>query len=572
MPVRIVGIDLGTTNSLITHYDENANNVVIIPNRLGNTLTPSCVSVSETGEFYIGDIARERLITHPELSASDFKRYMGTGKKITLGSREFLPEELSSLVIRSLLEDAEVWFGGKVDEAVISVPAYFNDAQRKATKRAGELSGVTVQRIINEPTAAAIAYGIEEKANHTRYLILDLGGGTYDVSLLERVDMIMEVRGVSGDNFFGGNDFTEELMKMVAARVNLDIDTMSPKDRAILFKNCNEGKKLCGTAAAFPVSAVIGGELKQVEIRSDDYERQCKDLLTRLRKPIEKLLHDARVKISEIDSVILVGGGTRLSFIKSYISRLILNFPRFTINPDEVVAIGAGYQAAMKARNTVMKELILIDVCPYTLGTSVSIERGDGEYESGHYLPIIERNTVIPVSRMVTVSTIYDNQKEVRVRVLQGESRLSTNNIFLGELTVAVPPSPASQEAVEIRYTYDINGILEVIVQVLSTKVTRKIVIEQNPGQMTPQEIEARLQELASLKIHPRDEEMNKLLLARGERLYEENLGEERLFVAQCIETFEGVLHTQDRDAIKHAQVVFTQQMDIIDTGLFRKK
>ncbi|MCL1791125.1 MAG: Hsp70 family protein [Peptococcaceae bacterium] len=561
--MRIVGIDLGTTNSLITFCD-NENGIKIIPNRLGENLTPSCVSVSETGELYVGEIAKERLVTHPELSVAGFKRYMGTGKIITLGSREFLPEELSSFVVRSLLEDAEVYFGEKVDEAVISVPAYFNDAQRKATKRAGEMSGVNVQRIVNEPTAAAIAYGIEEKANHTKFLILDLGGGTYDVSLLERADAVMEVRGVSGDNFFGGNDFTEELMSMAAEQFGLELKEMSSKDRAILFKNCDEAKKLCGTRPVIPVTAVIGGELRETAIRSEDYERQCKDLLTRLRKPIEKLLHDTKVKIDEIDSVILVGGGTRLSFIKTYISRLVLKFPCFNINPDEVVAIGVGYQAAMKARNKMIKELILIDVCPYTLGTSVSVERGNGEYESGYYLPIIERNTVIPVSRMVAVSTLFDNQREVRVKILQGESRLSQNNIFLGELTVAVPPAPAGQETVEIRYTYDINGILEVIVQVLSTKISKKIVIEQNPGQMSPKEIEDRLTELAALKIHPRDEEMNKLLLARGERLYEENLGEERLYVAQCIETFEKALHTQNRDTIKHAQVVFTQQMDTI--------
>ncbi|MDR2737150.1 MAG: Hsp70 family protein [Gracilibacteraceae bacterium] len=567
--MKIVGIDLGTTNSLITFCD-NENGIKIIPNRLGKNLTPSCVSVSETGELFVGEIARERLVTHPELSVAGFKRYMGTGKKIALGSREFLPEELSSLVVRSLLEDAEIYFGEKVDEAVISVPAYFNDAQRKATKRAGELSGLNVGRIVNEPTAAAIAYGIEEKANHTKFLILDLGGGTYDVSLLERSDMVMEVRGVSGDNFFGGNDFTEELMNMAADKFGLDIKEMTLKDRAILFKSCDEAKKLCGPHPVIPVSAVLGGKLRETEIKSDDYERQCKELLTRLRKPIEKLLHDTKVKIDEIDSIILVGGGTRLSFIRTYISRLILKFPCFSINPDEVVAIGVGYQGAMKARNKNIKELILIDVCPYTLGTSVSVERGNGEYESGHYLPIIERNTVIPVSRMATVSTLTDNQREVRVKILQGESRLSQNNIFLGELTAAVPPAPAGQESVEIRYTYDINGILEVIVMVLSTKVTKKIIIEQNPGQMSPQEIEDRLTELAALKIHPRDEEMNKLLLARGERLYEENLGDERLYVAQCIETFERALHTQDRDAIKHAQVVFAQQMDAIDSNIFR--
>ena len=255
----------------------------------------------------------------------------------------------------------------------------------------------------------------------------------------------------------------------------------------------------------------------------------------------------------DIDEIILVGGATKLPIVRSFVAKLFGRLPNTNINPDEAVALGAAVQAAMKERNQLIKEIVLTDVCPYTLGTNVSVKRQNDYYESGHFFPIIDRNTVIPVSRTERLYTLYDNQSKINVKILQGESRFAKNNLLLGELTVDVPKKPAGEEAIDVTYTYDINSILEVEVTVVSTGDKKRIVIQKNKGSMTDEEVEKRLKELSELKIHPRDREENKLLLARGERLYEESVGERREELDSCLRKFEDILDTQDRVLIEQA-------------------
>lgn len=561
--MAIIGIDLGTTNSLAAFYDEDGAHM--IPNRLGDHLTPSVISMADDGQIYVGKIAQERQITYPERTVATFKRSMGSQKKYHIGNRDFLPEELSSLIIRSLKEDAERYLNESVTEAVISVPAYFNDVQRKATKHAGELAGLKVERLINEPTAAAISYGLGEKQEKTKFLVFDLGGGTFDVSILELFQNIMEVRGVAGDNYLGGEDFTEVLMMMFIKELNLTVEEMTEKERATLRKQAEIAKRGFQLSHTVEIRCRIKEEEQAVSISLDSYERSCELLLARLRRPIERALSDAAIKVRDIDSIVMVGGATKLSFVRRFVGKLFGKVPSTHINPDEVVAMGAALQAAMKQRYAEVKEIVLTDVCPYSLGTNISVERPGGYFESGHFLPIIERNTVIPVSRTDRLYTLHDNQNMIRVEVLQGESRFAKDNILLGELNIPIPMAPRGEQSVDLRYTYDINGLLEVEVTVLSTGAKKRLVIEKNPGYLSEDEVQQRLKELESIKIHPRDQEENKLLLSRGERMYEEHVGDIRMYVASCLEHFEEVLEKQDALEVREAAKILKEQLDSVE-------
>lgn len=558
-----IGIDLGTTNSLISYWTEDGP--VVIPNSLGEHLTPSVVSIDDNGEVLIGQIAKERQVTHPEVSASVFKRFMGTKKEYTLGDKKFLPEELSALILKSLKDDAEHFLGIPVTEAVISVPAYFSDAQRKATKRAGELAGLKVDRLVTEPTAAALAYGIHELNADTKFLVFDLGGGTFDVSILEFFDNIMEVRAVAGNNYLGGEDFTEALVNLFLKHLSLTAESLDSKTYSLLKKEAETAKRAFCENRSVTMSCLIKHEMKSQEIGIDEYETAIKPLLNKLKEPVERALSDASLKLSDIESIILVGGATKLPVIRTFVSKLFGKLAYININPDEVVAMGAAVQAALKGKDAAYKEIILTDVCPYTLGTTVSVRKNQGYYETGYFLPIIERNTTIPVSRVERLYTIYDNQKTINVKILQGESRLSKDNIYLGELNVPVPQKSAGEEAIDVRFTYDINGLLEVEVTVVSTMMKRNIIIEKNPGSMTNEEIATRIENLSKLKIHPRDNHENKLIMARGERLYEENVGDVRQEISELLIKFEDILEKQDLKEIKDARTQLKEIFDSID-------
>lgn len=546
-----IGIDLGTTNSLVAYWTEEGPK--IIPNILGSNLTPSVVSIDENDEIIVGEVAKERLITHPQLTVSAFKRYMGTEKQFHLGKYSFSPEELSSFVLKSLKADAEAFFAEEVTEAVISVPAYFNDAQRKATKKAAELAGLKVERLVSEPTAAAISYGLHQEESETKFIVFDLGGGTFDVSILELFEGVMEVRSIAGDNFLGGEDFTNILVSYFVECENIDVNSLDYKQKSVLYKQAEMCKRAITNNEQGKMSFRLNDENHEKVITPLEFEKLVAPLLVRLRHPIERALRDAELAPRDLDAVILIGGATRMPVIKSTVGKMFGKLPYSNINPDEAVALGAAIQVALKERNESLSEVILTDVCPYTLGTEVAKMIDRDKYEVGYFSPIIERNTPIPVSRVERFNTMSDNQAVIRIDVYQGENRRVDGNIKLGELSVKVPPAKAGQEKVDVRYTYDINGILEVEVTVVSTGVKERIVIEKNPGSMSKADIEKRLKELESMKIHPRDKMENRLLLARGERLYEESLGQKREFIGDLLQKFEAVLSGQDEREIKKA-------------------
>lgn len=549
----IIGIDLGTTNSLIAYYTQDGPK--IIPNRLGKNLTPSVVSIDEEDQIYVGESAVERNLLYPGTTASVFKRDMGSSKKYKLGSKEFTAEELSSFVLRALKEDAEAFLGEEVTEAVISVPAYFNDARRRATKRAGELAGLVVERIISEPTAAALAYGLGQEEKQARYLVFDLGGGTFDVSILELYDKILEVRAVAGDNFLGGEDFTAVIEELFYEKYNkLDRLSLDEKTLRHIHRQAELCKRSFNSAGLSHMECKIGDEIYPFDISLSHYEECCEELLERIRKPVKRSLADAHIRLSDIDKVVLVGGSTKGQVIKHFVSRLFRMIPDTNINPDEAIALGAATQAAMKERNESIKEVILTDVCSFTLGTEVSREWEHDRFETGVFCPIIERNTVIPTSRTERFYPIHDNQTQIRINVLQGESRFAENNLSLGELLIDIPAGKAGEEAVDVTYTYDINSILEVEAKVISTgKVTKEVFKGQNVD-MTDEEIKERFETLSYLKIHPRDREENKYLLLKGERLYEESLGSKRMYVEEALRKYERALNSYDSGLIEQAK------------------
>lgn len=563
----LVGIDLGTTNSLVAYYKDGKPE--LIPNRLGEYLTPSVVAIDEDGMILVGKTARERGRLNPTAAAAVFKRSMGSDQVFDLDGMEFKAEELSRFVLRSLKEDAETYLGEPVTEAIISVPAYFNDLQRKATKRAGELAGLTVGRIINEPTAAALAHGVGQSQDallDERCLVFDLGGGTFDISILEFFACIMEVRAIAGDNYLGGEDFTELLLTLFLQKTGISRETLTLQEYVDLAKAAEAAKCAFSESETVTMTCVIGEETRSAEFTLDEYERACTPLLDRLRRPVERALRDADVKLADIDRVILVGGATKLPVVRHFVETVFRRPAEALVDPDTAVALGAAIQCGMKARDQEIREVILTDVCPFTLGTEVMMDNGVFE-ETGHYLPIIERNTVIPVSRRERVATAHDNQKSISVKVLQGESRMAQNNLLLGEINMDVPQGPKGSESIDITFTYDINSLLEVEVCIVSTGETRTLIIQNGETKLSEEEAAARLKRLEYLKQNPREEEENRLQLLRAERVWRETRGVNRDLINHALMDFDHALERNDRRAIDTTRFALKQLLDRIEFG-----
>ncbi|MET0542618.1 MAG: molecular chaperone HscC [Variovorax sp.] len=560
----IVGIDLGTTNSLVAAWRDGQS--VLIPNSLGEVLTPSCISLDEDGTVLIGRAARERLQTHPDRTAAVFKRYMGSDKTLRLGQRDFRPEELSALVLKSLKADAEAALGEPVTEAVITVPAYFSDAQRKATRAAGQLAGLRVDRLLNEPTAAALAYGMHRMGTETRFLVFDLGGGTFDVSILELFEGVMEVRASAGDNFLGGEDFVHCLVDLFFERKSLPAALR--KDALFmqrLVAQAEAAKRELSIQPRTSMSVRLEEETITLALDEPTLEQACAPLLKRLRTPVERALRDANLRGGQLDNVVLAGGATRMPMIRRLVTTMFGRFPAIDFNPDEVVALGAAVQAGLKARDEALKEVVMTDVSPYSLGVEVSRRLSETIAAHGHFDPIIERNTPVPVSRVKTYLPMTHGQQFVDLNVFQGEARMVKDNVHLGRLRVEMPRGATDDAGVEVRFTYDVNGLLQVEATLRKTQKTSSLVIEGNPGLLTEQQIAQRLRSLAELKIHPRDTLENRTLMARAERIYQQLRGEVREWLGAQITTFEHTLAGQQQRAIASMQRQLEEHLNRIE-------
>lgn len=568
----IIGIDLGTTNSAVGIWRDGR--AQLIPNSLGSVLTPSAVSLTDEGELLVGLAARERQVTHPQLTATAFKRYMGTQRHQDLGKKRLLPEELSALVLRSLKADAEKFLGESVTDAVITVPAYFNDKQRQATRRAGQLAGLKVERLLNEPTAAALAYGIHQKGADTRFLVFDLGGGTFDVSVLELFEGVIEVRASTGDNHLGGEDFNEVLIDrfFTAHRERLKVPGKSDNDR--LYQKMRDQAERCRRKLSSEPTATMNvswnGEAFELTVTDEEFSAAAAPLIERLRTPVLRSLRDSRIPVDNLAEIVLVGGATRMPIVKRAVTKMFGRFPAAQINPDEAVALGAAVQAGLKARDSDLKEVVLTDVCPYTLGVDMGERQPNGGIRLGIFAPIIERNTVVPASRERTFSPMEDGQRKVEFGVYQGESPNVYANIELGKVAIPLPPGCRADETVVIcRFTYDINGLLEVDVVVPKTGERRQLVIMDKEAPMDEAALRKRRELLAALKVHPRDQEINRAMQARGERCYEDSLGERREYVGQHLSQFMAAIESQDLRGIEAAREQFAKVLDAIEGETF---
>lgn len=537
--MAIIGIDLGTTNSLAAVWKDGASR--LIPNALGEYLTPSAVSIDEDGTVLVGATARQRVVSHPERSAASFKRSMGTDKVYRLADRSFTPEELSALVLRQLKADAEAYLGEPVEEAVISVPAYFNDRQRAATKRAGQLAGLRVERLVNEPSAAALSC-YEPDKGEASFLVFDFGGGTLDVSVVECFDNVVNILAVSGDNRLGGNDFDQIIARLFCVENGLSFTELDNTTRAILLEQAENCKQALSRSRMAMMVLDSAGAKGAMTLDGKKLVDHSQELLKRMRAPIAKALRDSGVGRSELAGIIPVGGSCKMPLVQQYLTHLMGKPPRQNARPDTVVALGAGMYAAMKARKAGIAEMILTDICPFTLGTNI-INRADPARDL--MAPIIRRNSALPVSRTQRFCTVSDNQKQVDISIYQGEGMHCDENLCLGSLTLPVPPAPAGQESVEIRFTYDINGILEVEVSSVTTKEkTSTVLVGQGSG-LTDEEARRRLAELDALKTHPRDQERNKLFMARAQKLFTETTGDKQQAVAAMLLKFEAAVTRQ---------------------------
>ena len=565
----IIGIDLGTTNSAAAVWRNGT--AEMIPNRLGQVLTPSAIGLDEDETIRVGMAARERQATHPHDTITAFKRYMGSNHRTTLRGRRFTPEELSAIVLRSLREDAEVFLGEAVTEAVITVPAYFNDRQRKATRRAGELAGLRVEQLMNEPTAAALAYGIHNLADQSRFLVFDLGGGTFDVSVLEIFEGVIEVRASTGDNRLGGEDFNEVLVTLMRDRFAANWGPIGRSNAALyqkLRETAERARRTLGGGGEATMSVVWQDRPFELTVDPATFETKADFLITRLREPVMRALRDSDIRPEALSEIILIGGATRMPIVRKAVARMFGRFPNASVNPDEAVALGAAVQAGLKARDAALREVVLTDVCPYSLGVDTSVQLPGGGRESGVFAPIIERNTAVPVSRSKVFGTIADNQPTIRFGIFQGEARLVADNVQIGAIEVNAARGPAGQP-VECRFSYDINGLLEVDVLVFGTKERKQLIISDPDDDVSPDEFDRRRSALAALKTHPRDSEANRATLARAERCWQDFLGDKRDYVGQLITDFQAALDTQDVRVAERGRKALDEALDGLEGASF---
>ncbi|MFO0554289.1 MAG: Hsp70 family protein [Polyangiaceae bacterium] len=564
----IIGIDLGTTYSLVAVLDGDAPRV--LPNALGEHLTPSAISVLPSGAILVGAAARARATTHPDQTFLSFKRDMGTERTYQVAGRTFTPQELSALVLSALKKDAEVALGRSINEAVVTVPAYFGDLQRQATRDAGAIAGLAVERIINEPTAAALAYGLHQRSRNVRAVVLDLGGGTFDVTILEIIEGIVEVQASAGDIHLGGDDFDRALAEAIAERIEREHGRYFRDDAvawARLVAAAEHAKRQLSTAKeggqvriALPDLPVARDRKTSVEltIGLDEAEAAWHGLIERLRAPIARALRDASLAPSAIEEVLLVGGATRMACVARLAAQVFGRLPLRALPPDEAVALGAAVQAALKQGNKAVEDLVVTDVAPFSMGVAVVSGFG-GQQVDGLFSAILERGTVIPTSRVRRYHANTIGQRAIKLEVYQGERSLCRDNQRLGEILIDGLPTGPERASVDVRFTYDLNGILEVDVSVIGTKTRKVAVLERSPGRLTKAQIAEAQKAMARLKLHPRDALPNTTALARADALHVELVGHERELLATAIATFRAALESQDDALIRDVRARLTE-------------
>jgi molecular chaperone DnaK len=577
---KAVGIDLGTTNSVVAVVQGGDPEVLL--NAEGHRLTPSIVAFSKTGERLVGEPAKRQAVLNSERTIRSIKRKMGTGERTNIDGKQYSPEEISAMILTKLKADAEQRLGEKVTDAVITVPAYFDDAQRTATKNAGEIAGLNVLRIINEPTAAAIAYGLDRQGKEETIIVYDLGGGTFDVTVLEISEGLLEVKATAGDTRLGGDDFDERLMNYIADEFQKTESVDLRKDNQALqrLKEAAEKAKVelsssAQTTINLPfISMGANGPLHLVmDITRAKFQELTHDLLERTRQPFERALSDAGLKPNEVDEVVLVGGSTRMPAVVELVKKITNKDPHMGINPDEAVAVGAAVQANTLANpGSAGSNLVLVDVTPLSLGV---------ETAGGVFTKLIERNTAIPHKKSETFTTYADFQPSVEINVLQGERAMAGDNKSLGRFTLSeIPPAPRGTPKIEVTFDIDANGIVNVSAREQQTGKEQKITITGSSG-LDKTEIDRMVDEAErnaaeDQKRREAVETKNQLdaTVFQVKKFRDDNadkIGEaEKTQLESALNAAEEALKGDDQDAMKSANDQLTQAFQAAGTSVYQ--
>ena len=558
----MIGIDLGTTNSLVAVLENGRPRV--LANELGEELTPSAVAVADDGAVLVGRAAKDRLVTAPDAGRAFFKRDMGTGASYSFGKRRWTPVECSAVVLREMKRIAELRLGKNVESAVITVPAYFHDQQRQATVEAAKIAGLRVERLLNEPTAAALAYGFEARDELSTLLVFDLGGGTFDVTVLECFDGVVEVKASSGESRLGGEDYTDALDVWITSEFHWK------PGRAQQGRWREQVEALKRKLTKDERASILVGE-NEAPVTRDDFRAATAALTARLRPVVRRVMRDAGLTPAQMDAVLMVGGASRMPLVLEQITEDMKMRPNTTLDPDRVVALGAAVQQALCAKDAAVRDLVLTDVCPHTLGVEVSKHLTPGKVEPGFFSPILDRNTTVPVSRSEIFSTLHPEQDEILLKVYQGEGRLVADNQLIGQVRVSglrTRPGQSQPGTVDVRFSYDMNGILEVEVTVLSSGRKLTEVIEQRPGSLTPEQVAEAVRAMRPLKVHPRELPANRARLERANRLYLDLSGGMRHQLTDLIDRFEAAMASQDPATISSA----AEEVDSFMNPFFREE
>ena len=555
---KIIGIDLGTTNSAVAVMEGGQS--TIIPNIEGNRTTPSIVAFTKDGERLVGETAKRQAITNPDRTVASIKRHMGSDHKVTIDGKDYSPQEISAMILQKLKSDAESYLGETITEAVITVPAYFTDAQRQATKDAGRIAGLDVKRIVNEPTAAALAYGEDKDTDSSMVMIYDLGGGTFDVSILELSDGVFEVQSTRGNNKLGGDDFDEKIIDWIAESfkkengVDLKADRMSlQRLKEAAEKAKKELSSTMSTNINLPfITATAEGPLHlNMDLTRAKFDELTADLVKKTEEPVKEALKDANLSASDIDKVLLVGGSTRIPAVQNLVKTLIGKDPQKDINPDECVALGAAIQAGVLSGD--VKDLLLLDVTPLSLGI---------ETMGSVTTRLIERNTTIPTKKSQIFTTAADNQTSVDIHVLQGERQMAQDNVTLGRFQLdGIAPARRGVPQIEVTFDIDANGIVNVSAKDLGTGKEQHITITSSSN-LTEDEIKEKVREA---EVHAEEDKKKKeaieiknnadSVIYASENALKDVDGkisdEDKKKVEDAIEDLKSVKDTDDIDAIK---------------------
>lgn len=555
--MAVIGIDLGTTNSLASIWRNGR--VELIPNIFGEYLTPSVVSFGEDGEVYVGKVAKERLITVPSATFAEFKRNMGSNYRYVANGKYYTAEDLSSFVLRRLKEDAEAYLGEEVTEAVISVPAYFNDDKRCATKNAGKLAGLNVERLINEPSAVALKHhmGVEETET---FIIFDFGGGTLDISLVDAFDNLVEIQAVSGDNYLGGKDFNEIIAEDFYKEHHMVKDDLTKEEQGIILKEAEILKRELTNQDKAERKVYIQDREYVMQMTNQHLIHISMELFKRMSIPIRRVINDSGMRMEDIDKLILVGGSSKMPVVEQYLKSLVTIPVVKDLSPDESIAAGVGIAAAIKERVGDVKDMILADICPFSLGTEIF---------DGSFSPIIERNDTLPCSHTREYFTVEDYQTVMTFPIYQGDNMIARENLLLGTMqVVGLPQEPRGKVGARVTFMYDINGILDI--KIVSGKQTLHRVIMNKKMGLSEAELEERLKQLREMTLSSMEDENVQYLLEKAQRLYQESTPLVRAYLAEQIARFRAVM-MKERNARtrREACVQLSVYLEAVESNKF---